>query len=69
MVVAAVVNRFWIRTFSRGRPVGTALPGVGDAFASLCFTSLQITSEVFVPVTLTPNLHLQGKKGNKDVGN
>lgn len=69
MVVAAVLNSFWIWTLSSGWSVETALPDVGDAFALVCFTSLQTTSEVFVPVILTPNLHLQGKKGNIDVGN
>lgn len=74
MVVAEVVNslRDWVCT-SGSLTVSeeTTLPSVGDASAdvSVCGNSLQMTSEILVPVIFAPNLHLQRMKGGPRVRN
>lgn len=66
VVVTMVVNRVCSPPWSALSEV-TAFPSVGDASfdVSFCDTSLQMTSEVLVPRTFSPNLHLQRMKGDQ----
>lgn len=74
MVVAAVVNSPRVRVCSSAWATvseETTLPTVGDASTdvSVCGVSLQMTSDVLLPLTFTPDLHLQRMKGDPVVRN
>lgn len=74
VMVVVVVNSPRVRVCSSAWATvseETTLLSVGDAFTdvSLCGVSLQMTSDVLVPLIFTPDLHLRRMKGDPRVRN
>lgn len=73
-VMVVAVNCPRVRVCSSGWATvseETTLLSAGDAFTdvSVCGVSLQMTSDVLVPLIFTPDLHLQRMKGDSRVRN